>query len=193
MKHLVIAIAVLATFSASAQIGVDAIAKQRARDVANQNNNRTMEMQRQAAQPTQTAPAVSATPLTPGQQAYSAFQAQLFQVNSNSTPDVKDKLAADMGNVAQGANKPSQATLSKLSEHLMAAINESKLTTARKTRLAQEVSVLLNSANTPPAQKQAMMDDVKSTLKTAGASDDTADALAADLQSVTDEVKTAAK
>ncbi|HXT10573.1 MAG TPA: hypothetical protein VN873_03350 [Candidatus Angelobacter sp.] len=189
MKHLVIAMAFLAAFSASAQIGVDAIAKQRARDVANQNNRRSMNPM--PAAPAQAAPA--APQLTPGQRAFAVFQAQLFQVNSNSTPDLKQKLAQDMGSVAQGANKPSQATLSKLSEHLTTAWDEAKLTTAGKTRVAREVGVLLNSANTPPAQKQAMIDDVKSNLKTVGASDDAADAVAADLQSVAEEVKTAAK
>ena len=57
MKHLVIAIVVLSGFAASAQSGVDAIAKQRAKDVANQNNNRNPETP-----PTYQTPAATAKP-----------------------------------------------------------------------------------------------------------------------------------
>jgi hypothetical protein len=198
MKHLIIALAALASLTASAQIGVDAIAKQRARDVANQNNNRTLEPPGgtgavPAARPAAAAPAVPAAPLNASQQAFARFQAQLFAVNSNATTDVKQTLAKDMANVAQGANKPAQATVSKLSDHLTTALGEAKLTPQKKTRVAQDIGVLLNSANTPPAQKTAMIQDIESILKTGGSSNDNAAAVVADLQAVTDEVKPAAK
>jgi len=94
-----------------------------------------------------------------------------------------------MGNVAQGT-KPSQETLSKLSDHLTTALSEStKLTTARKTHVAQEIGVLLNSANTPVDQKDAMIKDVQSILEGAGATSEHASAVAADLTAVTNEVK----
>ena len=187
MKHLIIAIALLAAFTAGAQTGVDAMAKQRAKDVANQNNNRVLQ-QPGAATAAATAPVVTATPLTPAQQAYASFQSQLFTVNSNSTPDVKQALAKDMANVSQGANKPSSATLSKLSDHLTTAFGETKLSTEKKTRIAREIGVLLNSANTPPAQKTAMIQDVASTLKAGGTSSENAAAVATDLQTLTTEV-----
>ena len=197
MKHLIIALAALTCLTASAQTGVDAMAKQRAKDVANQNNNRNTEPSgatpAAAAKPAPTTPTVSTTPLTPAQQAYAHFQAELFTVNSNSTPDVKQTLAKDMANVSQGANKPSTATLSKFSDHLTTALAEAKLTPQKKTRLAQDVGVLLNSANTPPTQKTAMIQDVESILKAGGSSSDNAAAVAADLQTITDEVKPAAK
>ena len=191
MKRLITLAAALSCLTASAQIGVDAIAKQRARDVANQNNRRGMEPPNNAqpgAHPT--TPAVPVTPqLTPAQQAYAAFQKQLFGVTSNATPDQKGALAAGMGNVAQGA-KPSQATLTKLSDHLTTALGEStKLTPQRKTHLAQEIGVLLNSANTPQAQKDAMVKDVQSILEGGGASAENASAVATDLTSVTEELK----
>jgi hypothetical protein len=193
MKHLIIAIAALTTLTASAQIGVDAIAKQRARDVSNQNNNRGTEppggASATAAKPRAAQPTVTATPLTPSQQAYVNFQSQLFAVNTNTAASAKSSLAKDMGNVAQGANKPSPETLSKLSDHLTTAYAEATLKTPQKTRLAQDIGVLLNSANTPPAQKDAMIKDVESILQTGGASADDAAAVSADLKTVTDEVK----
>ncbi|HWD93588.1 MAG TPA: hypothetical protein VG938_14700 [Verrucomicrobiae bacterium] len=187
MKHLIIALAALASLNASAQIGVDAIAKQRARDVSNQNNNRVMQ-QSGAARPAGT-PAVTPAPLTPGQQAYAGFQSQLFAINTNSSPADKQDLAQSLGKVAQGANKPSPETLSKLSEHLSTAVSEAKLTTPKKTRLAQDVAVLLNSANTPLAQKQAMVQDVGTILRAGGTSDGDVAGVTADLQTVMEELK----
>ena len=192
MKRLIIVVAALSCLTASAQIGVDAIAKQRARDVANKNNNRGTEPPNygQPGQPRAATPAVPVTPqLTPAQQAYAAFQKQLFGITANATPDQKGALAAGMGNVAQGT-KPSQATLTKLSDHLTTALGEStKLTAQRKTHMAQEIGVLLNSANTPQNQKDAMVKDVQSILEGGGASAENASAVATDLTSVTEEIK----
>jgi hypothetical protein len=198
MKHLIIAIAALTTLTASAQLGVDAIAKQRARDAANQNNNRSMTPPAAggaaaAARPRPVPPTITATPLTPSQQAYANFQSQLFAVNTNTAANLKPTLAKDMASVAQGANKPSEATLNKLSDHLTTAYGETTLKAPQKTRLAQDIAVLLNSANTSTAQKEAMIQDVESILQTGGASADNASAVAADLKTVTDEVKPAAK
>lgn len=189
MKHLIVTVimAALISLTARAQTGVDAMAKRQARQVANQNNNR--QMPGVTPQPTPAAPAVSSTPLTPGQQAYAVFQSKLLAMNTNSPATAKDDLTRSMANVAQGANKPSQATVSKLTGHLTAALNEAKLPTAQKVRLAQNVAVLLNSANTPPAQKAAMIQNVGSILQSGGASGDDTAAVTADLQAVTDEVK----
>jgi hypothetical protein len=168
------------------------MAKQQARNVANQNNNRTLEPPGATRPATAATPAATATPLNPAQQAYASFQSELFAVNANSAADLKPGLARDLANVAQGP-KPSQATVSKLSDHLSTAFAEAKLTTAGKTRVAQDVAVLLNSANAPAAQKQAMIKDVQSILQSGGSSSDNASAVATDLQSVTGELKPGAK
>jgi hypothetical protein len=188
MKHLIIALAALTALTASAQIGVDAIAKQRARDVANQNN-RNMTPPATPGRPAATPPAVAATPLTPGQQAYAGFQSELLAVKTNSSPADRQNLASGLAKVAQGANKPSPATLSKLSDHLTAALGEAKLTSQRKIGLAQNVAVLLNSGATPVVQKQAMIQNVQTILQTGGASTENTAAVTADLQAVVDEVK----
>jgi hypothetical protein len=110
-------------------------------------------------------------------------------MNTNSSPGDKQDLAQSLGKVAQGANKPSSATLSKLGDHLSTAMSEAKLTTPKKTRVAQEVAVLLNSANTPLAQKQAMIKDVQTILEAGGTSAESSAAVGTDLQTVVDEVK----
>ncbi len=188
MKHLIVAIAAMVSLTASAQTGVDAMAKRQAHEVANQNN-RGMQPGATTA-PAAAAPAVSSTPLTSGQQAYASFQSRLLAMSTNSPATAKDDLSKSMANVAQGANKPSAETVSKLTDHLTTAMNEAtKLTSSKKIYLARNVAVLLNSANTPPDQRETMIKDVQSSLEAGGASSDDAAAVAADLKSVVDEVK----
>jgi hypothetical protein len=199
MKHLIIAIvAVMTCLAAGAQTGVDAMAKQRARDVANQNNNRSMDPNAfTGATPTPTAAAPAAPapqPMNSAQQAYARFQASLLALHTNSTDATKQQFAVNLAAVAQGANKPSSAATSKLSQQLAEALSESKLTSAKKIHVAQEVAVLMNSANKTPEQAQAGIKEVQSTLESGGASSENASAVAAGLQGVVDEIqKPAAK
>ena len=145
MKYPIIAAAALACMAVNAQTGVDAMAKQRARDVANQNNNRNVEVPPTGAPTAPAAPAAPApAPLNAAQQAYAHFQSSLFAVNSNSTAEAKQQFNSNLAAVAQGANKPSQASVSKLSDHLTTALAEAKLSPAKKTRVAREVAVLMN-------------------------------------------------
>lgn len=194
MKHLIIALAALTSLTAAAQTGVDAMAIQRARNVANQNNNRSMDPSAYSGAPAATATAApAATPMTPGQQAYARFQASFFAMNTNSSAEAKQLFASNLAGVAQGT-KPSQATTSKLSEHLATAVSEAKLTPSKKTHIAQEVAVVMNSANKTPDQAQTMIKDVQSTLEASGSSGENAAAVAADLQAVANEIqKPAAK
>jgi hypothetical protein len=186
-----IAFAAMTALTASAQIGVDAMAKQRARDVANQNNNRVM--QQSGAAPSAAQPAApTPAPLNPAQQAYASFQADLFSVNADSAAGSKAGLARDLSNVAQGA-KPSPAAVSKLSDHLATAFAEAKLSAPAKTRLAQDVAVVLNSGKISPTQKEALINDAQSILQSGGASGDNATAVGADLHAVADEIKPGAK
>lgn len=187
MKQVFIVLLAVACVSANAQIGVDAIAKQRARDVANQGRN--YGMQPPNATPARPAPPpVSSTPLTAGQQAYATFQSQLFAVRTNASPEVKAALERDLANVAQGAKKPSQATTTRLTGHLVTALGESKLSTAQKTRVAQEVAMLVNTA-IGPAQKATMVKDVQTILEGGGCPSQDSVQVASDLQTAVDEVK----
>jgi hypothetical protein len=195
MKHIIITIAALTSLTATAQIGSQAIIKQRARDAATENNNRGVDPQapKPATPAKPAAPTVTATPLTASQQAFANFQTQLLGVNSNTATILKPTLVKDMASVAQGVNKPSAATLTKLSDHLTAALAQSKLTRVQKTRLAQNIGVLLNSANSSATQKLTMIKDVQSILEAGGVSSENTTVIATDLQTVTEEVKVPAK
>src|SRR5690242_2566484 len=135
MKNFIAAAAVLACLSASAQIGAENIMKQRAHNVVNQNNTRNVEpgTAPAPAAPASAAPTPAPAPqLNSAQQAYAHFQTDLLAVNENAPAGTKDQLGKDMMAVAQGANKPTAPTLSKLSDHLTAALGEAKLASAKK-------------------------------------------------------------
>jgi alanyl-tRNA synthetase len=189
MKHLLIAIMILTSFAAGAQTGVDAMAKQRAKNVAKQNNNRSVELPAAApapaAQPA-APPAPPAAPLNSSQQAYARFQSQLLAVKTNSTETVTTNLANDLTAVAQGASKPAPEAVSKLADHLTSALEEAKIPQSKKVHLAQEVAVVMNCANALPANTQAMIKDVQSILEAGGSSSDNSQAVAADLQAIAD-------
>lgn len=184
---------VAACVAVNAQTGVDAMAIQRAKNVANQNNNRSMDPNAHtgaAPTPVTAAPTAAAPqPMNSAQAAYARFQASLIAINTNSSAMTKQEFAGNLAAVAQGANKPSSDATSKLSDNLATALSESKLTSTKKTRLAQQVAVLMNSANKTPEQAQAMIKDVQSTLETGGASSENASAVATDLQAVVDQIQ----
>jgi hypothetical protein len=192
MKHLIIVLAAFATLAAHAQIGAENIIKQRAHDVANQNNNRDVDNPNGT--PATTKPATPAAPpptaapqLNAAQQAYARFQTDLFAVKTNATPENSKLLASDMTDVARG-NKPKASTTSKLADDLTAAMAESKLSVTKKGRVAQEVAILLNNANAAPEQKQALIKDVQATLTAGGVSNEHTSAVAVDLQKAVDEI-----
>jgi hypothetical protein len=198
MKYLIIAVATTAACLAmNAQTGVDAMAKQRAKDAANQNNNRSMDPNAYTgATPTAAAaaPTTPAQPMNSAQQAYARFQASVLAMHTNSTDAAKQQFGSNLAAVAQGANKPSSASTTKLSQSLATALAESKLTSAKKAHLAQDVAVLMNSANKTPEQTQAIIKDVRSTLEAGGVSSENASAVASGLQSAVEEIqKPAAK
>lgn len=193
MKHLIIAVATIAAcLAVNAQTGVDAMAIQRARNAANQNNNRSMDPNAYTGAtpaPATAVPAAAAPqPMNSAQQAYARFQASLLAMNTNSTDAAKQLFAGNLAGVAQGT-KPSATSTSKLSEQLATALSESKLTSTKKTRVAQDVSVLMNSANKTPEQAQTMIRDVRSTLESGGASSENAAAVATALQTVVEEIQ----
>ena len=198
MKYLIITVATIAAcLSVNAQTGVDAMAKQRAKDAATKNNNRSMDPNAYTgAAPTTTAaaPTAPAQPMNSAQQAYARFQASVLAMHTNSTDAAKQQFGSNLAAVAQGANKPSPTSTTKLSQSLATALAESKLTSAKKAHLAQDVAVLMNSASKTPEQTKAMIKDVQSTLEAGGVSIENASAVAVSLQSAVDEIqKPAAK
>ena len=70
---------------------------------------------------------------------------------------------------AQGAGKPSSATVHKLAKDLAAALAGRTLTPAQRSRVAQDLQAVVSGANVPAAQMDDIIGDVPVILKRAGA------------------------
>ena len=172
--------------------GSEAIIKQRAKELSNQNN-----VQQGVPPPSQSpaaapkpATAAPSTPLTP-QQALAKLQTDLaaIKVNSAVTPAQKQQLARDFTLLAQGSRKPSPAAASKLAEDMSAALAQKPLTEGTRSRLAQNLNAALNPGNIPASQMQEIVSDVQAIFQVSGlarkdavAIADSVKAIAAELQ-----------
>jgi hypothetical protein len=171
--------------------GSEAIIKQRAKDLSNQNNVR------QGVPPPSQAPAAAPRTSTTApatlspQQALAKLQTDLaaVKVNSNVTPAQKQQLARDFTVLAQGARKPSPATANKLAEELSAALAQQALSEGKLSRLTQNLNAALNPGNIPASQMQEIVSDVQAIFQVSGlprkdaaAIADSVRAIAAELQ-----------
>jgi hypothetical protein len=151
--------------------GSEAIIKQRAKELSNQNNVQQgvpPPSQSPAAAPKPAAAAPS-TPLTP-QQALAKLQTDLaaVKVNSTVTPAQKQQLARDFTLLAQGSRKPSPAAANKLAEDMSAALAQKSLTEGTRSRLAQNLNAVLNPGNISASQMQEIVSDVQAIFQVSG-------------------------
>jgi hypothetical protein len=151
--------------------GSEAIIKQRAKELSNQNN-----VQQGVPPPSQSpaaapkpATAAPSTPLTP-QQALAKLQTDLaaIKVNSTVTPAQKQQLARDFTMLAQGSRKPSPAAANKLAEEMSAALAQKPLTEGARSRLAQNLNAVLNPGNISTSQMQEIVSDVQAIFQVSG-------------------------
>jgi hypothetical protein len=161
-------VAALVAVTAFAQS--DIIIKQHAKDIRDQNNVRQGATPPSAqAQPIRPAAAAPSSP-TPVQQSLAKVRADLAAITPNSqvTPEQKQQLAKDLLATAQGANKPSSATVAALAKELSAAISQKPLSDANRNRLLTDLAAVLNPANIQPTQMQAITADVQAIFQTSG-------------------------
>jgi len=171
--------------------GSEAIIKQRAKDLSDQNNVRQGVTPPSQQPPAAPKPATTTpTTLTP-QQALAKLQTDLaaIKVNSAVTPTQKQQLARDFALVAQGTRKPSPAAANKLAEDMSAALAQKPLTEGTRSRLAQNLNAALNPGNYSASQMQDIVSDVQAIFQVAGLSRkdavaiaDSVKAIASDLQ-----------
>lgn len=164
--------AILLAGSASAD---PIIVKQRALELRNQNNVRQgvtpANQPGQAGQPAQpAAPGASSAPSPLLQQSLAKVRADLAAIQANSplTATQKQQLAKDLLACAQGASKPSQATVSALADSLAAAFAQKPLSEASRNRLVSRLAAVLNPANIQPSQMQAVYADVQAIFQDNG-------------------------
>ena len=145
--------------------GSEAIIKQRAKELSNQNNVR-----QGVAPPTQPSTPAPAAPAAPAQSAgMTHFQTDLGALKSDApaTAEQKQKLANDIMTMAQGT-KPAQAAATKLADDLVIAFATKPLSATSRARFAQELDAVLNPGKYPQAKMQAIFDDVQAIFQENG-------------------------
>src|SRR5713226_3024118 len=137
MKLILIASGSLLALNAFAA-GSEAIIKQRAKELSNQNNVRQGVPSPAQPQPPAnqtTPPPVTLTPMAKLQTDVSAIKP-----NSQVTPAQKQQLARSLMALAQGPKKPSSGAVNKLAEDMSAALSQKALSEGTRSRLVQDLN-----------------------------------------------------
>jgi ABC-type transporter Mla subunit MlaD len=88
--------------------------------------------------------------------------------NSPVTAQQKTQLRNDLLASAQGAGKPSSATISALADSLSAAFTQSAFPDKDRDRLVSRLAAVLNPANIQSAQMDAIYADVQAIFQANG-------------------------
>ena len=138
---LAFAIAVVCTDTSAFGQGAAVIIKQRAKETAGRPLN--LPVQGQPGQPATGAPA----PQGAAQPNVSKVLADIamIKIRPQATQELKDKLAADLADVAIGANKPSADALQALANSLADAIAGKKISSADQTGHSPRLALTSNT------------------------------------------------
>jgi hypothetical protein len=169
MKTTCAVISAATLLAAAALAQSDVIIKQHAKEIRDQNNVRQgVAPPSTPAQPA--APSTTTASPTPVQQSLGKVRADLtaIQPNSQVTAQQKQQLAKDLLATAQGANKPSSATVTALAEELSAALAQKPLPEKDRNRLLTDLAAVLNPGNIQPAQMQAIYGDIQAIFQVNG-------------------------
>ena len=172
MKTVLSLVGAATLVAGSVFAGPDVIIKQRAKEIRDQNNVRQgVTPPGQATPPSQpSAPSASSAPSPLLQQNLAKVRADLaaFKPNSPVTPQQKLQLKNDLLASAQGAGKPSSATISVLADSLSAAFTQSAFPDKDRDRLVSRLAAVLNPANIQSAQMEAIYADVQAIFQANG-------------------------
>lgn len=183
----------LGTAAAIGAVGSEAIIKQHAKDLRDQNNARQgvppatgVATAPATATPTVTAPA----PPTAGQISVGKLQTALAAIKAGTevTATSKQTLGTALTAAVQGSSKPSPTTVEKLSQELCTALSANQLTSSQRARLAQDLDGLLNPARYPQARKEAIVGDIQNLFQSLGMVRSRAEAIAGAARAAADEV-----
>ena len=170
MKATCALISLTMLLSATAVAQSDVIIKQHAKDIRDRNNAQQGVTPPSTPAPPATPPAAAASP-TPVQQSVAKVRADFMTIqpnNSQVTAEQKQQLAKDLLATAQGANKPSSATVTALADELSKALAQKALSDKDRNRLLTDLAAVLNPANIQPTQMQAIYGDIQAMFKANG-------------------------
>jgi len=189
ITFVLLALAGLLTTNALAA-GSEAIIKQRAKELSNQNNVR--QGVPSPSQPPPSAPtAAPALTLTP----QARLQAHIAAIKPNSqvTPQQKQQLAADLMALAQGPKKPSLGSANKLAQDMSAALVQQAPSEGARSRLVQDLNAALNPANISATHMQDIISDVQAVFQASGVARKDAVVIADDVKAIVAELQQPAK
>jgi hypothetical protein len=112
---------------------------------------------------------------------------------SQVTPQMKQQLAADLTAMAEGATKPSQATVQKLVNDLTAAAADKSLSSREIAQLTSDFNKVLNSAGISVPEFNAVVSDAQTILKASGVTSADSAMIATDLKAIGAEVQKTAQ
>ena len=171
--------------------GSEAIIKQRAKELRDQNNVRqgvpAPAPPQQPTKPNATQPAA----LTP----VAKLQADLAAIKPNSqvTAEQKQQLNRDLLALALGPKKPSPGATSKLAADMSAALAQKAPSEATRSRLVQDLNGVFNPANIQASQMQDIVSDVQAVFQTSGVPRKDAVTIADDVKAIAAELQKPAK
>jgi hypothetical protein len=168
--------------------GQDAIIKQRAKELRDQNNVR-----QGLASPAQTPQPASAgnSPAAPAlSSSLAGFQTDLagIQAGSQVPADQQEKLSRELRAAAQG-NKPSPALVNKLVADLTAAFSEKPLSASSRARFVLELDAVLNPAKYPQAKLDGIFRDIQAIFQDNGLARNRAMAIADGVKAISAEIR----
>src|ERR1041384_6933004 len=177
MKRTLVVLGAAVLMAGIAFGGPEQIIKQRAKDVANQNNA-------QQGVPPPTQPSAPTAPAIPSLSvSLTHFQVTLagIQADSQISAAQKQKLTQDLLDAAPGA-KPSQAAAAKLAEDLAAAFAQKPLPESSRAKLVRELDAVLNPGKYPQAKLDGIFADIQASFQANGLSHTKAGAASGDAQ-----------
>ncbi len=167
MKETFVWIGLAALLAMRSYGGNEAIVKERAKELRNQNNVR-----QGIAPPTQSsAPGSAATPTPALSPSLVKVQNVLATIPAGSVVSADQKQQVTQGLLAgaQGA-KPSSADAARLADGLTAAVAAYPLSSASRARLMQELDAVLNPSKYPQARLEGIFADIQAIFQDSGLS-----------------------
>jgi hypothetical protein len=161
--------------------GAEAIIKERAKEVVNQNNVR-----QGVASPAESGSA--ATPAAPSA-AITRLSADIAALKAETTVEQKLKLASDLILAAETAGKPTPASVRKLAEDLASACAQKALPSASRTRLVTELDAVLNPPRYPSAKLDGIYADIQAIFQANGLTRNPAVQISKDVKTIAAEVR----
>lgn len=107
-----------------------------------------------------------------------------IQADSEVTQDQVKALSSSLQAMSDGATKPSQESVDKLSTDLSSALDDGNLSTMEQAQLTRDMQAVMNSANIPASEVEAAMTDAKTILTASNVDQADVQLVVSDMQAI---------